>query len=69
MPATYKRVRIGESQIQAVRDAIEIRIVYLESFEKTLKDRNEQSAAQHCFNQRSALVHFLYDLNKNPWSL
>ena len=67
MPITYKRIAVGESQLEALRDAIEIRIIYLEHYEQVLHRRNEETAKQRCFESRCALVHFLDDLNEARW--
>jgi hypothetical protein len=65
--ATYKRLAIGESQIQALREAIEIRIIYLKSFEEQCNARGDKTTEREFFMRRSALVHVIDDLNENPW--
>jgi hypothetical protein len=65
--AMYKRLAIGESQIAALRSAIEIRCVYLCQFRDMSKEKGYPAVAQKLQDDFSALVHILDDMDENPW--
>lgn len=65
--ANYKKLMVGESQIEALRNALAVRIVTLKHFEESLERRNEMTAKQNCFEQRCALVYLNDELSESPW--
>jgi hypothetical protein len=63
----HKKIRIGETQINALRSAIETRCIYLQQFRDDAKKQGYPQVADKLQNDFCALTHVLDDLTENPW--
>lgn len=69
MPRTVKRLAIGESQIGALRNALEVRCIYLQAFRDDATKNGYPRVAEKLQKDFCALVHILDDLTENPWEV